>query len=191
MAQSNSVRRGLMRRHRFPGYRLFVSACAAGTLACSDVGQPASSSAPADTSAGAVEFRLAGPGDAAIVVPVHINGRGPYNLIMDTGATFTCVDSALARELALPAQRGVLGRGVGIGGGGRVQLVHVDSLRVGRATASGLTACAMDLANLRVVGPQVRGLLGLNFLRNFRVTLDFRHTTLLLTQPEEEAKGTS
>jgi predicted aspartyl protease len=155
----------------------------AGLLACTVPGTPASASAPADSTAGELAFRLAGPGGAALVVPVHVNGRGPYELILDTGATYTCVDTTLARELSLPVRRGVVGGVVGIGGAGGVQLHAVDSLRVGAASARDLTVCALDLRTLRAVGPQVRGLLGLNFLKSFHVTLDFERDVLRLTRP--------
>ena len=42
------------------------------------------------------------------------------------------------------------------------------------------TDCAIDLQALRVVGANVRGLLGLNVLREFRVTLDFERQILRL-----------
>ncbi|MGZ8379771.1 MAG: retropepsin-like aspartic protease [Gemmatirosa sp.] len=158
---------------------------APGAPACTVPGTPASASAPADTAAGEIAFRLAGPGGAALVVPVHVNGRGPYDLILDTGATFTCVDTTLARELALPERRGAIGTAVGIGGAGGVRLHRVDSLRVGAATARELTVCALDLSTLRALGPEVRGLLGLNFLRSFRVGLDFERDVLRLTRPAD------
>jgi hypothetical protein len=43
----------------------------------------------------------------------------------------------------------------------------------------------MDLRALRPVDPAVRGLLGLNFLRSFRVTLDFEREVLRLAAPGE------
>jgi predicted aspartyl protease len=162
-----------------------LSLCAASLAACSDVGRSAAASAPADTTAGAVSFRLAGAGGAAIVVPAYINGRGPIDLILDTGATVTCLDSTLVRELALPRRRATIGTTVGVGGAGRVQLVQMDSLRVGEARAEELTACSLDLGALRLVGRDVRGLLGLNFLRSFRMTLDFERRTLHLTRPQD------
>ena len=138
--------------------------------------------APIDSASGELAFRMAGMGGAAIVVPVFINGRGPTDLILDTGATLTCVDSTLARELQLPERRGTLGMAIGVGGSGRVQLRRVDSIRVGGALARELTVCAMDLRALQAVSPNVRGLLGLNVLRNFRVTLDFDRKVLRLAE---------
>ena len=136
--------------------------------------------APVDSAAGEVPFRLVGPGGAAILVRAVLNGRDSVDLIVDTGATLTCVDDRFARELQLPEQRGVVGTGIGVGGSGRVRLVRVDSLRVGAATARNLSVCSLDLAAVERVSPGVRGLLGLNFLRSFRVTFDFRREVMLL-----------
>jgi predicted aspartyl protease len=160
-----------------------LCALASTLAACADVSGSKASSAPADTTHGGMSFRLAGANGAAIVVPAYINGRGPFELILDTGATLTCLDSSLTRELTLPVQHAVIGAGVGVAGSGRVQVVRIDSMRVGAASSKGLNACAMNLSNLRIVGANVRGLLGLNFLRNFRMTLDFDRHTLHLTEP--------
>lgn len=131
-----------------------------------------------------IGFELAGPGEAALLVPVEINGEGPFRLILDTGATLTCLDQSLAARLELPEARGQLGVGFGIGGDGAgMRLVEVESLRVGDTTAEGLTACTVDLSSFRTAGVDAHGLLGLNFLRSFRVTLDFEEERLLLERP--------
>ena len=36
-----------------------------------------------------------------------------------------------------------------------------------------IEACVLDLRHLRALGPNVDGLLGLNFLKSYRVSLDF------------------
>ncbi len=128
-----------------------------------------------------VGFELAGPGEAALLVPVFVNGQGPYSFVLDTGATMTCVDMVVAEELELPTEPGRIGIGMGIEQEpGGLELVSIDSLRVGNATAMGLTGCALDLGRFRAMGLEVEGLLGLNFLREFRVTLDFRTEELTL-----------
>jgi predicted aspartyl protease len=107
------------------------------------------------------------------------------DLILDTGATYTCVDSSLARELALPERRVAVGVAVGVGGTGRVRLHAVDSLRVGAAVVRDVTVCSMDLRALRQLGGDVHGLLGLNVLRRFRVTLDFEREVMRLAPAGE------
>lgn len=152
--------------------------------ACQRAGAPARVQAPPDSAAREVAFELAGPGGAALVVPVHVNGQGPFRLVLDTGATFTCLDRQVANALELPPARGVAGVGAGVGGAGQMRLVQVDSLRVGAAGASDLTACALDLRHTSSVGLEIDGLLGLNFLRAFRVTIDFQREVLLLQRAE-------
>src|SRR5437879_4339996 len=66
---------------------------------------------PAGTVPGEVNFELAPPNDAAIIVPVKINGQGPYKFVLDTGATFTCIDQKLVDELKLPESGGQFGGG--------------------------------------------------------------------------------
>lgn len=135
-----------------------------------------------DSAAGAMSFEMAGPGGAALVVPVHLNGEGPYAFVLDTGATLTCVDQVLADSLELPESAGQVGIGAGIQGSGRMRLVSVDSLRLGATSAYDLTACTLDLAQLETAGLDVDGLLGLNFLKAFRMTLDFGAGTLHLEE---------
>jgi len=158
---------------------------AALTVACEEIGTPGQATAPADPEAGEVAFELAGPNEAALMVPVYLNGTGPYDFVLDTGATFTCVEEGLAEELALPDVAGPDAVGYGVGGAGRLRLVALDSLRLGEAAAEALTACVLDLAHFQVPGMEVQGLVGLNFLRAFRVILDFDRNVLSLTRPEE------
>ena len=162
-----------------------VGLIAAGLVACSDTQPSAIRRAAVDSTSGEVSFRWAGPGGAAITVPAHINGREPVELLFDTGATMTCVDTALARTWELPERRATRGVATGLGGSGAVRLVAVDSLRIGAAVVRDLTVCATDLRVLRIVGPEVGGLLGLNMLRKYRVTLDFEREVVRLEPPPE------
>jgi predicted aspartyl protease len=138
--------------------------------------------APGTTAAGEVAIEIS-DGGSAIVVPVRINGQGPFDLILDTGATLTCVDQALAARLELQPKPELLGRGVGISAQGTVGMVGIDRIDVGTASASAVTACVLDLQMLRGAGLEVHGLLGLNFLRAYKMTLDFDRKILRLEHP--------
>lgn len=151
-------------------------------VACQPTG-PSRVEVPADTAAGEVAFELAGATDAALVVPVTLNGRGPFDFVLDTGATLTCVDAALADSLALPERRGTLGVGAGIGSSGRMKIVSLDSVGIGAARAFDLAGCIVDLGQMNAVGLDVDGLLGLNFLKSFRVSIDFERNVLTLSPP--------
>ena len=138
-----------------------------------DTGEPARVVTPADPSEGTVAIEWAGPNQAAMVVPVYVNGAGPYSFVLDTGATLTCVDVELAEELSLPDVRGRIGVGAGVGSAGQMRIVSIDSLRVGEARTEETIGCALDLSSAEQIGIEFDGLLGLNFLREFRVELDF------------------
>lgn len=160
------------------------AACALMVIVGCQPGEPALVEAPADSAAGEIQWEWAGPNETALVVPVHVNGRGPYSFVLDTGATYTCVADELATELSLPEPAGQVGFGAGIGGSGRMRIVRIDSLRVGAARAEDLPACALDLSGIQEMGIEFSGLLGLNFLRSFRVVIDFERNVVLLHQPE-------
>ena len=149
-----------------------VGAVAALLCACQPAA-PARVQAPADAEAGEIAFQWGGQGQAAMLVQVHVNGQGPYPFVLDTGATLTCLDRSLAAELSLPQLRGQIGFGAGIGGAGRMELLRTDSVRVGPAMAEQLPVCALDLSAARQSGIEFDGLLGLNFLRSFRMEVDF------------------
>jgi predicted aspartyl protease len=128
---------------------------------------------PTDTKPGDVRFNLAPPNGAAILVPVKINGQGPYTFVLDTGATFTCIDRKLVEQLRLPEARGQFGVGVVVPTEASAKLVDVKSIEVGNASANDLKACVIDFQNFQSSGLDAHGLLGLNFLKSYRVTIDF------------------
>jgi len=141
---------------------------------------------PTQTAPGEVRFKLAGPNDAALIVPVKINGNGPYDFVLDTGATFTCIDRTLAEELKLPDWSGPLGTVVITGDEGQMGFVKTDTFTVGdTASASELLACKLDLSPMQPPGFGIKGLVGLNFLRTYRVTINFDQKLLRLDKPRQ------
>jgi predicted aspartyl protease len=154
---------------------LFVAASSACTIPASgDLG------APASTTPGEVPFEMTAPNDAAIIVPVKINGHGPFKFVLDTGATFTCIDQKLVDQLQLPEWRGPLGIGLVRPTEGAVKFVSLDTFEVGNVKATGMKACAIDFSHLPTGGLDAHGLVGLNFLKSFQVRIDFKHRILRL-----------
>jgi predicted aspartyl protease len=126
-----------------------------------------------------VTFRLAGSKQALILLPVFVDGRGPYSFVLDTGATATVVSNELADALALPRGETQDGRGAA----GKMTLVksQLQSLTVGKETIESLPVSATDLSFLgRAMGEQVDGALGHSFLKHFAMTLDYATNALTL-----------
>ena len=108
-----------------------------------------------------------------IVVPVTINGHGPYRFLFDTGATNTILSSVVADSLKIPVRR----RGTIVTAGGNVA-VTIRTLRT-------LNVGTAQLENVEIAGDfdlmkrlNVDGLLGGDYLRKFRVDIDYNGKTV-------------
>ena len=114
-----------------------------------------------------------------IIVPVSINGSGPYDFLLDTGSSKTIVDHKLADGLGLP----ILGENtiVGVLASARMSVVRVNSLSVAGAVVPGGEIFSFGLP--ATVSGTVRGVLGEDFLQNFDVLIDYRHRSLRLEVP--------
>jgi predicted aspartyl protease len=114
-----------------------------------------------------------------IIVPVSINGSGPYDFLLDTGSAKTMVDQKLADELglALAGEKIV----VGMLASARMSVVHLNSLSVGGATVPGGDVFSTD--HPATVTSKVRGVLGEDFLQNFDLLIDYRHQSIQLESP--------
>lgn len=138
------------------------------------------------------KFRLAGGTQPLILVPVQVNERGPFDFILDTGAGTSLLSSDLAKQLDVKT----IGSKEGQSAGGKVSvsLAKVDSLAVGETKLADVDVGIVDLSHIgKTVGAQIDGDLGYNFLKHFRVTINYRDCELRLEDPkrvESFARGT-
>ncbi|HKD36545.1 MAG TPA: retropepsin-like aspartic protease, partial [Pirellulales bacterium] len=138
------------------------------------------------------KFRLAGGAQPLILLPVHVNNHGPFEFILDTGAGTSLLSSELAKQLAVK----IIGSKEGQSAGGKVavSLAKVDSLAVGETKLGEVNVGVVDLTHIgRTVGAKIDGDLGYNFLKYFRVTINYRDCELRLDDPkrvETLARGT-
>jgi predicted aspartyl protease len=115
---------------------------------------------------------------ALSVVAVKLNGAGPYDFIVDTGASVTVLDRALFEELGLSAA-----------GSSRVATCAGTTNQT-RSVVKEITLEGLSVQNITVVSMEsqlksphdraVRGILGENFLRHFDILFDNRHRTMTL-----------
>ena len=112
-----------------------------------------------------------------VVIEAMLNGKSRAKLVVDTGATYTMISAATAKELdidpgrsqrTLPFQtaNGVI----------QAPLASLESINVGGVEIRDLIAAIHDIAP----NSQVAGLLGLNFLSNFRMDIDTQKSLLHL-----------
>src|SRR5262245_40075436 len=128
-----------------------------------------------------------------IFVPVKVNGSGPYDFILDTGALGSCLAPHVVEALKLPAREGAEAHGAG----GRVEAVRVPgvTLEVGgiRLEHLGLRAFPMTAIE-NSVGRRIDGVLGSELFRAYVVEIDFVGSEIILHDPEtfsarERGKG--
>jgi len=114
------------------------------------------------------------------LVPVYVNGHGPYAFLLDTGSSISSVSRQLAAGLSLP-RTGKIARIDGVATTSRAPLVSITDWRLGRYR---LAPEAVAALNIPGNADSVAGLLGSDELRRFgEVTIDFRNLRLQLAEP--------
>jgi predicted aspartyl protease len=130
-----------------------------------------------------VKFRLAGGAQPLILLPVRVNEHGPFDFILDTGAGTSLLTPELAKRLSVQ----IVGskEGQSAGGSVAVSLAKADSLAVGDARIDDVDLGIVDLANVgKTIGAKIDGDLGYNFLKYFRVTIDYRDCEIRFDDPK-------
>ena len=118
-----------------------------------------------------------------VILPVSLNGRGPFKFLLDTGSTHSAVSAALAAAIgAPPVARTVIGSAVG---SRDVIVVRIDLLEGGALVAHDLLASVVALDRV-ADADGVQGVIGQDALAALRYTIDFRRRQLLWW-PEEGA----
>jgi predicted aspartyl protease len=105
--------------------------------------------------------------DQRMTMPVQIGGGGTYDFVIDTGSQRTIVARELAEHLALPALPPV--EIISMAGRVTVNSVQLGGLRFGEHAVENLDALSISRDDLGSAG-----LIGLDSLKDKRLTLDFR-----------------
>lgn len=111
--------------------------------------------------------RTTATSDNRITIPIHIDGKGPWNFIIDTGSQRTVVSRDLAEQLGLPVLRQVTI--VSMTGRAEAHTVAVPRLVFGTTTLDDIEAPVLEGEHLGAPG-----LLGLDGLHAKRLLLNFR-----------------
>jgi predicted aspartyl protease len=127
-----------------------------------------------------VHFRLTNGNQPLILVPTLVNGQGPFEFILDTGAGTCLLSPEVARQLDVRTTE--TKEAAGAGGKLRIELGHVQSMSVGQATVEnvkvGITSELTVISSC--CGTKIDGGLGYNFFRDFRLKLDYRNRLLTI-----------
>ena len=110
-----------------------------------------------------------------MLAPVSINDQGPFNFLLDTGANISCVSHALMQRLDLKSvESAAVHTVVGVR---HRPIVTLDRLQVGPRDRRKVRAPALPIK-----GPEVDGVLGVDWLKGQRLVLDFKNHKLEITR---------
>jgi predicted aspartyl protease len=124
----------------------------------------------------AVPIRLAG---GLILVRAVLNHTAPVTLLLDTGASYTMLTPEAARRSGLSSAPSAPTKTLTRADGQRhdVPFVHLVSLKMGRTVVEHMP---LGIAVLFPQAPGIDGVLGVDFLGRFTVTLDRAHQQMWL-----------
>jgi predicted aspartyl protease len=116
-----------------------------------------------------------------IWAPVYINGKGPFRLVLDTGASHSGITAIVADVLGVPADTSPPILLHGVTGSGFVPTIRVDTLSVGD-----LDVNSALLPILADAFGGAQGVLGADGLADKRVFIDFQHDRISITYSRGE-----
>jgi hypothetical protein len=121
-----------------------------------------------------------------IFTDVMVNGRGPYDFAIDTGASQVVLSEKMATELGLKALTSTVMHGVGGGGKIDTKLYSVDEIAVGDVKIKNLP---IGTFNDPLVTQLADGILGTALLSDFILTVDYPGNQLQLAREKNPNVG--
>ena len=121
-----------------------------------------------------------------VIVPVMVDGSGPFRMLLDTGASHSAItDNVAALVHAEPVARSTV---ITPAGETLRTIVAVDRLSVGSITAQNVLPSVVPARALDPEG-RIHGLIGQDILARLRYTLDFKARTVEWHQQTPSVRG--
>lgn len=118
-----------------------------------------------------------------LIVSMRVNGRGPYDFVLDTGTNTSLIEPELAASLELhPVDRIALST---LTGSAPLPRYIVDSISLGKTDIPHVEMLSQTLPALHRLDGKLQGILGLNALRefSFRIDNDRKRLDLFIDEP--------
>jgi hypothetical protein len=171
---------GLFRRLVLPAIVISIGTLGASPAPGATVVPREQRQDPREASPAELSYRVAL--DHLVVVPVHFNDRGPFDMVLDTGAIFTTIDSGLAAELDIEPLGSIpVVTAAGSHQGSRGRL---DRVKIGPVVVSQVDVVWSKMDFLLSADPSVRGILGQSALSQVSFGLDYRRRRVIFEAPK-------
>ena len=167
-------------------------ALASSGLCADAAGTPAAADAPAAKPGELPDVLIEAPEPQFVVptrrdrigriwAPVTINGKGPFRLVFDTGASRSGVTAAVAAALGVTPNESRRLRLRGVTGTSTVPTIRADSFQIGELLLQPLT-----MPVLADAFGGADGILGTEGLDDKRVRIEFRRDRIIITRSHSE-----
>jgi len=118
-----------------------------------------------------LKFKL-GVGSNHVHIPVYVNGKGPFNFTLDTGAGVIIISKSLAESLGLSIHVNDKMRAAGVGGTVPVMTAKVDSFKIESETFENENVVVIDFDSIFGVN-FIPGVIGHSVLKSYRMSLNY------------------
>ena len=122
-----------------------------------------------------------------MIVPIMINGKGPYNFVLDTGVgLFLITDPKLVDTLKIASLRSIKIAGFGEGNDLSAYVTPSITVQIGSAIAESIPAAILknDIFELSsFAGMPIHGLIGFEFFNSFTVKVSYSQGLITIYRP--------
>ena len=126
-----------------------------------------------------------------IVIPLFVNGKGPYDFVLDTGVgPMIVTDPSILDSLNFESMRKIKIVGMGLESVEAFITQDIDA-SIGNAVIKGIPTAILreDLFNLSgYLGMKIYGLIGYNFFNSFIVDIRYSESRIIFHNPDEPVK---
>jgi predicted aspartyl protease len=140
-------------------------------LAAAIAAVPAAGSSDAGGTSTRFTTRRAGE----VVVPVMVNGTGPFPFFLDTGSSHSAISDVLSQRIGAPTVARTI---VSTAAGSEIRpVVSVGTVAIGHSSRTNVLASVVKRGALDAAGA-IDGILGQDVLGGLRYTIDFRQQVI-------------
>lgn len=125
-------------------------------------------------------FMLANTAKPVVIVNVYIDGKGPFAFILDTGASVTNISNEMAGSLGLAVSSGP--EITAAAGKVKTSFAMLTEVRIGNDSQNNLPVLIGSYFEMlsKVIGKKIDGVLGYDFMKYYKITINYPADTLYL-----------
>jgi clan AA aspartic protease (TIGR02281 family) len=131
-----------------------------------------------------MKFSLVDRDKPIITVKAKVNGKGPFDFAVDTGASVTALSKQLAQKLEISDNRDTHKKGHTCCGEIDAAMASVRSVEVGDTEVRDIQVALMDLTSFsKMLKIDLTGIIGYSFMKDYKVLIDYPNAQIFFQKP--------